>query len=316
MSVYKYFSRPRLHAFRVGCLATVASAGLAFAGAAHADTPADPSPVLTQYSIPSKAPSFVPGGGEIPQAPGALGNASELFVGGGYENTSQVITVQNGSKNWGTPAVTSQSADSGSQQWYLQRVGYVDDPNTPIFDLDSGDQINFGDDTVLERVPIYKLINYNGSSHTCLDAYGGGGADGTEVDSYGCDPNSPNQANQLWVIASYPGNEIVSPEGGQISALAYPQYSPLLQRFASGGGVIENVASLEANDWDTTQAPVLSAPVNYHGINSPLQLASQTGAGTFMTNSTFSVVDAYQGGTQASNGPSCSKLECLIDLGS
>ena len=329
MSLGSHFSRSRLRSIAVAFSMVLAGVGLFSVGSAHADTIANsPTVDLGNYGISASPPRYVPGGDNIPRSQGALGNATELFVGAGYENTNQVISVQNGSTAWGTPVVTSVAdgaKGSSSQQWYFQLIGWID-MHTPLQIVGQVNDLPNEYAGDLDTVPVYRILNYNGSSITCLDAYGGTGAVDSAVDSYGCDPNQANQTNQLWVI-SYPhpagevGDEIYNPSDQQSDVVRgylgqYPEYSSALQTSSTGAGVIENVASLAANGWDTTQAPVLTASyTDLAGFNSPLKLESQAWP-TLSENSTWGVVDPNAGSGSGSGGgqsPTCTGFACLVN---
>jgi hypothetical protein len=330
MSLGSHFSQSRLRSIAVAFSMVLAGVGLFSVGSAHADAIANSATVdLGNYGISASPPKYIPHGDNIPTVQGTLGNATDLFVGAGYENTNQVMSVQNGSIAWGTPVVTSVADGKGSssQQWYFQLIGWIDmhTPMQNVAEVHNGPDWNAGD---LDKVPVFRILNYNGSSITCLDAYGGAGAVDSAVDSYGCDPNQANQTNQLWVI-SYPhpagelGDEVVDPSDQQsdqpyLEYLGqYPQYSSALQTSFNGAGVIENVASLAANGWDTTQAPVLTASFSdLAGFNSPLKLESQTTWPTLSENSTWGVVDPNAGSGSGSGGgqsPTCTGFACLIN---
>ncbi len=158
-----------------------------------------------------------------------------------------------------------------------------------------------------QNVPVYRIINFNGSAPTCLDGYGGGGADGTAVDSYGCDPNQVNQTNQLWIAEAptYLGQNEAG--GSNYSVLSTLQTSPI-----SSGTVIESLASLAANQWYTSNTPVLSAAVDdIGGWDSTLAELPATQWPVSQGNSTFILVDPNAqtvsggGGTAACEGMAC-----------
>jgi hypothetical protein len=110
-------------------------------------------------------------------------------------------------------------------------------------------------------------------------------------------------------------------------------YSSALQASRVGTGVsagedtvLENVASLAANGWNTGTAPVLSATVtNMLGTNSQVMLNGQTTWPVDAANSTWAVYDATPGGNveQAVPGgsdgttpggppPACFIYQCLV----
>jgi hypothetical protein len=168
----------------------------------------------------------------------------------------------------------------------------------------------------MQNVRVYRIINFNGATPTCLDGYGGGGAAGTSIDSYGCDPNQVNQTNQLW-IAQGPtllGNNL---DGGQ----DYSILSPTLQASAPAGTVIESLASLDANGWSAYNTPVMSAAVdNINGYNSTLQLLPSTQWPVDSGNSTFILVDpnakTVSSGSGSGSGTTvgCQGMACLLNF--
>jgi hypothetical protein len=325
MSLRSHLLESRLRNVAIALLTALAGAGLVNVGSARADAITTHATVnVGNDGIPASPPKYIHGGDSIPTATGTMGNATELFVGAGYQNTNQVMGVQNGSTAWGTPVTTSVATGSHSQQWYFQRVGWIN-MHTPMVDLLNFDPPSVFHDNSLEQVPVYKIINYNGNSVTCLDAYGGSGAADSAVDSYGCNPNQANQANQLWVISyarpfGEEGEEVDTPmspgSSPWIDKFVYPQYSAKLQPNPWASGVIENVASLAANGWNTAQAPVLTASFNdLAGFDSPLKLEPQSQWNTLSKNSTWGTVDPNGGsgsGQGSGQGPSCSPFACLI----
>ncbi len=191
-----------------GVLAGVAGLNLAAtmlgATAAYADTLSNSSTIqLGNYPVPESPAAGVPGGNAIPQNMGTLGNPTELFV-NGQGTTNQVLSVQGGSASSGTPVATEPNTNDPNQVWRFQLVGHIDvttpDAAANYYSIATPGQPPVNN--VLEQAPVYKVINYNNGAHTCLDAYGGGGAPYTTVDSYGCDANQINQTNQLWVMAT------------------------------------------------------------------------------------------------------------------
>lgn len=340
-----------------GVLAGVAGLNLAAtmlgATAAYADTLSNSSTIqLGNYPVPESPAAGVPGGNAIPQNMGTLGNPTELFV-NGQGTTNQVLSVQGGSASSGTPVATEPNTNDPNQVWRFQLVGHIDvttpDAAANYYSIATPGQPPVNN--VLEQAPVYKVINYNNGAHTCLDAYGGGGAPYTTVDSYGCDANQINQTNQLWVMATPGGLEgtLVGPEGtlspqtvenmylmtGQVpSTFPFAQmYSTALQASHVGTGVsagedtvLENVASLAANGWNTGTAPVLSATVtNMLGTDSQVMLNGQTTWPVDTANSTWAVYDTTLGGNveQAVPGgsdgttpggppPACFIYQCLV----
>ncbi len=342
---------------RSGLLAGIAGLGLAAtmlgATAAHADTLSNSSTIqLGNYPVPASPAAGFPGGNAIPQNMGTLGNPTELFV-NGQGTANQVLSVPGGSASWGTPVATEPDSGDPSQVWRFQLVGYID-VTTPDAAANYYSIATPGKppvNNVLEQAPVYKVINYNNGTHTCLDAYGGGGAAYTTIDSYGCDANQINQTNQLWVMATPGGLEgtLTGPEGTLSSETMENEYfmtgqnpstfklaqmySTTLQASHVGTGisagedtVLENVASLAANGWNTGTAPVLSATVtNMLGTNSQVMLNGQTTWPVNAATSTWAVYDTTPGGnveqpvpgssdgtTPGGPPPACFIYQCLV----
>ena len=105
--------------------------------------------------------------------------------------------------------------------------------------------------------PVYKIVHYDGTGgHNCLDALGGSGAVGSVVAVYGCDPNAVNQPNQLWVV----GNDTDTVPTTWYGLHASSTLTPDNADFGGSGEslIIQNLASLAANNWITKRAPILS----------------------------------------------------------
>ncbi len=284
---------------RIAATAAVAAFGLAAltAGAASAASlPNGPTIQLGQYPVPASAPQpqHVAGGGMLPLDDGALGNAASIAVTGERSpDGPEVVTIPGGSSAWGTQLKTAEPSTSPTlgpaQVWYFQRAGYVG-VNTPATTAAGG--------TDMLAVPVYRIINYNPDGlYTCLEARGSQPAAGSIVDSNGCDVNGAPQTNQLWVVGS-PGqtNETINATTGAFDGNSGPQiYSSYLQGSSTAesglsDSVIENVATLAADGWNTAQAPVLSADANSTGSASPLTLHAQSTLTS--ENSTWNVVAA------------------------
>lgn len=258
--------------------ATVAAASLAVltvgVSAAHADTlPNGPTVQLGQYSIPSTPAAGIPGGDALPRNLGTLGNPTQISMQGG---ASRVLDVQGGSSAWGAPVETEPAPASltAAETWRFQLVGYIaattPAPESPL------------------RMPVYKIINYHSDgTHTCLDGFGGNPTAGTMIDSYGCDANQVNQTNQLWIIGNTQQTE-PKWSGGQgywawLSTKLQPDPSVWP---TNSNSVIENVATLQANGWDTDKTPVLSASATLQ-----VQLQNQNAPQVSTPNSTWLVHD-------------------------
>ena len=230
----------------------------------------------------------------LPSDDGALGNAASIAVTGERSPEGpEVVTIPGGSSAWGTQLETAEPSTAPTlgpaQVWYFQRVGYVG-VNTPATTAAGG--------TDMLAVPVYRIINYNPDGlYTCLEALGSHPAVGSIVDSNGCDVNGAPQTNQLWVVGS-PGqtNDTINATTGAFDGNSGPQiYSSYLQGSSTAesglsDSVIENVATLAADGWNTAQAPVLSADANSIGSASPLALHAQSTLTS--ENSTWNIVAA------------------------
>jgi len=284
---------------RIAATAAVAAFGLTAltAGAASASTvPNGPTIQLAQYPVPASAPQpqHVTGGGMLPLDDGTLGNAASIAVTGDRTpEPPQVVTIPGGSSAWGTQLETDEPSTSPTlgpaQVWYFQRVGYAG-VNTPATTAAGG--------TDMLAVPVYRIINYNPDGlSTCLEALGSQSAAGSIADSNDCDVNGAPQTNQLWVVGS-PGqtndtiNATTGAFDGNSSAQIYSSYLQGSSTAESGlsDSVVENVATLAANGWNTAQAPVLSADANSTGGASPLTLQAQSTLTS--DNSTWNIVAA------------------------
>jgi hypothetical protein len=332
---------------RTGLAAMAAGVGLAAAlvggGTAYADTLTNgPTISLGDYTIPTTAPAYNPNAAVIATEDGnlfnplsttngVLGNPAIIgMTGSATDDTANtyVASIPGGSSAWGTQTATSvYSSGSANQVWYFQRVGWIG-LNTPLSEeFSTPGQDPFG--PVELAAPVYRILNYNNGTYTCLDAYGGSGAAGSIVDSYGCDPNQVNQTNQLWVVSSpaLANDEIEVPSGtfvdsdGEMSQLGQT-FTDSLQNSDSSlspgleDSVIENVASLAANGWDTATAPVLSATyTDVQGTNSGLDLQDQTWPAD-NANSTWNILAENlpsTSGSGGSGGSSCTGFAVLMD---
>ena len=139
------------------------------------------------------------------------------------------------------------------------------------------------------------------------------------MDSYGCNPNQVNQTNQLWVVGS-PADmaQIFNASGSLVPNLVVSEpFSNYLQTDAASGlsdSVIENVATLVADGWGTTTAPVLSATYsNLAGIDSGLVLQAQTFPVETM-NSTWDIEPAFTPPPSNSSNNPCAGLNAYAAL--
>ena len=309
---------------KTGLAATAAAAGLAVtmvgATAAHATAPLTSGPTiqLDQYSIPGSAPTYVTNGDLLPQFNGTLGNAVDIFMTGQSNvytaNDTYALGIPGASTTWGTQVSTGNYTGATSQEWFFQRVGYVG-VNTPVT---AENAWIFGNNLEL-AVPVYRILNYNPADaavgFTCLESRNEFGAARSIVESDNCNPNPPAQTagNQLWIVGSpNQANDLINATTGAFVGQEIGQtYSNYLQSISGvnwtegplDGSVIENVASLWNNGWNTATAPVLSADyTNMDGINSGLQLDNQASP-AYYGNSTWNLVPAYTPAAPSTNNP-------------
>jgi hypothetical protein len=178
---------------------------------------------------------------------GEIGNPANISKNG---TDNQVIEDAYDSSAWGSQARTFGANGSNAQRVYFKRV----DSRTLVYDAGSGA-------ATVQGMGAYKILHYTASgSVLCLDADGSHGAPGAgaTVSWYACDPNSPNQANQLWTIAPVSGR--VNDNGTAPNALV-------------------NLGSLpDPHYMDVRNAPILTASANAQGTDSPLSLQSQGNA--------------------------------------
>jgi hypothetical protein len=318
---------------RTGVAAMAAGVGLTASlvggSSAYADTLTNgPTISLTNYFIPTTAPAYQSDAPVLSTANGILGNPAIIgMTGSATDDTANtyVASIPGGSSAWGTQTATSvYSSGSANQVWYFQRVGWLG-VNTPISEFDSA---SGGAGQVELAVPVYRILNYNNGTYTCLDAYGGSGAAGSIVDSYGCDPNQVNQTNQLWAVSSpaqtndliqVPSGTFLSNDGEMIQAgqeftdSLQPADPQINQLTSLQDSVLENVASLAANGWNTATTPVLSATyTDLQGTNSGLVLQDQTWPAN-TANSTWDILaDSPPQSTTGSGGSSCTGFAVLF----
>jgi hypothetical protein len=307
--------------------AAVSLTALTFgAGAAHADTlPTTPTIKLGQYSIPATAPAGIPGGDALPAMLGTLGNPTELFMTQSSSASSTVLGIQGDSSAWGTPVDTETAAASPGQIWRFQLIGWI---GVHTYLTDITENLPPG---IMQGMPVYRIMNYHpDGTITCLDGSGGGGASGTMIDSYGCDPNQVNQTNQLWIIGNTDQlSPMIQSNGDEYVAYgawtARNWLSSNLQKDPDSingyapNSVIENVASLQASGWQANQAPVLSASyTNQRGINSLVWLQSQGNGLTTQNNSTWLIHDTTStsagsgSGSGSGSSANCTGVACLF----
>lgn len=279
-----------------GLAAAAAVATLAVAAApAQADTlPSSVSPVIGSYSIPQHAPGYVAGNTLLPTTPGALGNPAQLVMTGSSGLIPQAIGVSGDS--WGSQ-VQTQDAKQGAaaQTFYYQLIGTV--------------RLNlvYSDATV----PVYKILHYGSQGVTCLDGFGGNPTSGTVVDTYGCDVNSVNQLNQLWLFES-PSQLVPSYYPSKVAGALSASLAQTTATWSQY--VAENLAAVLSSGADTTTSPVLSAgTTNLDGYHAGLALQDQEWP-TTNANSTWGIADAVIPPNSNTNpGPGCTGIGCLFD---
>lgn len=297
------------HLTRPGIAATAVVAAFGFivmsTGVASASSLTNsPTVQVNAYGVPNPGPQYVTDGDLLPLENDTLGNPATIAMtgdAGNFDTDSQVVTDPGDSIGFGTQLTTSTISTSPAQTWYFQRVGYLG-VNTPDTLALSG--------TDMLAVPVYRIINYNPDGmDECLEAWGSDPTAGSIVDINDCLQNGPPQTNQLWIVGSAGlPNDTINASTGAFDGGSSPQiYNTSLQGTTTGSNtysdsVIENVAALQAADWNTAQAPVLSADSNLPGINAELSLESVAWP-VSSTNSTWNILPGYNFNPPSSDNP-------------
>jgi hypothetical protein len=331
---YRWRSLVQGHtAAAAGVFASVAVASALLVSAPTASAAAltnGPTVSIGQYSVPtwaSSAPST------LPTSVGATGGLTPLYVTESAAGSNQVVTIPNPVTLYGgsleqQPVVTADSPASffaglGIQQtWSIQNVGYVgvSTPTTAQFTT-SGAALE-------QQLPVYRIIGglepQDAWATECLQSTKNA-APGTAVQIGTCSYDS----SDLWIIGNTAQRvNFIASTGFSLGGLmpAFPEWiSTALQ--PNGGpsnSVIENLASLASDGWNTNTSPVLSADTaNIEGYHSALALQSQTTWPTDQANSTWiiptqSLSDASNttstgSGTGTGGGSSsCVGITCLV----
>ena len=290
--------RPRKpRAWRLATVAATAATaasllGLAV-GPAMADTTLTNGPTI---QIGQFTPTLGYGSTSIlPGNNGVLGALTQIFLRSNTPQTDQSLTADFNNVAGEGSVSTSDLNAPDFQYWTFQRVGYVG-LSTPA----SAELISMGaPSTLLQAVPVYQIISQVETSNTtnCLTAMAT--AAGSTVASESCSSNSPSQ---MWVVgATSEDNQFIDGSTGQFYTLPFGHTAQSIQNaimVATGpageanweqwfstalqpGGtpspeaVIENVAALAADGWNTNTAPVLAATGNLAGVNSGVTLEAQ-----------------------------------------
>ncbi len=291
--------RPRkARAWRLAAVAATAATaasvlGLA-AGPAMADTTLTNGPTIQigQFTPTDSYGSAL----VLPGNNGNTGVPTQIFVRSNTPQTDQALTMDLDTGDAG-PVSTSDETDApGAQDWHFQRIGYVG-LSTPA----SAALISMGaPSTLLQAVPVYHIVsnvhaNYDGPN--CLTAMGT--AAGSTVASEPCYSNSPSQ---MWVVGTTSeDDQFIDGSTGQYYTMPFGHTAQSIQNaimVATGPygeanweqwfstalqpdgtpspeAVIENVAALAADGWNTNTAPVLAAVGNLAGVNSGVTLEAQ-----------------------------------------
>jgi Ricin-type beta-trefoil lectin domain-like len=203
----------------------------------------------------------------------------------GWPALNEIVEVPNSTTAWGTPVDLQPATGKDNQEWYLQAAG----------------TIGMGESGTYTE---YRVINAN--SGDCLEAEGANPQDGAVVDQYGCDVNSVNQPNQLWII----------PDPWDASNISIP--------FTSYSAVdFYNVATAQRyqdGSFDYPDSPVLTeSSTIYPATGSTMTIMSynaRSSAALYITNTVWNLqAIGGSGGTSNSGPPACTMFACLLGDG-
>jgi hypothetical protein len=210
--------------------------------------------------------------------------------------TNELLEVPNSTTAWGAPVDLQPATGQDNQKWYLQAAGTVS---------------LGGEGTVTE----YRIINVYGNDWAgarCLEARGANPQDGAVVEQYGCDPNSINEPNQLWVIqGTFYSADPAVPSGGFLP--------PSTSFGAFDGASIYNVATLAQTDdtLDGLNSPMLTESSNIYPSGGStmtiMSVNSSSSAGLPPTNDVWNLNEIETGQPSGASGTACSMFDCLIN---
>jgi hypothetical protein len=308
----------RLATFAVIAASAVSALGLA-AGPAMADTPLTNGPTIQigQFTPVAAYDST----SVLPGNSGDTGIPAQIFVRSNTTQTDQSLTADlNGVGGAGAVSTSDETRAPAFRDWYFQRIGYVGLSTPESAELDSMSTFSTPS-TWLQAAPVYHIVSNMsavGDGPNCLTAMAT--AAGSTVASESCYSDSPSQ---MWVVGSTGATDqyLLS---GQLFNMPLDQqwFSTALQPGGapSPGSVIENVAALAADGWNSNTAPVLAATGNLPGINSAVTLEAQDWP-TIGSNATWllsavnmaSPTTSSQAYGSTSSAPAqCSMFSCLI----
>jgi hypothetical protein len=158
----------------------------------------------------------------------------------------------------------------------------------------------------------YRIISANGATGpnpVCLEAEGSNPQDGAVVDEYGCDPNSINQPNQLWIIdqADFP-NFLNGPSSfGSFPAADVYNVATIQEDSYGAAGDGFAYSNSPAITVTSTRVP---------GLGSNMTLMS----GSDVNNSPYPVTNESwylnqivpSSGSSNGSGPTCTMFQCLV----
>jgi hypothetical protein len=190
-----------------------------------------------------------------------------------WPSSDYVLDVPDFSTAWGTLADLWQANGGDNQRWYLQQAATLD-----------------GD-------PQYRIMSVYGSDWAdalCLEAEGANPEAGADVDLDGCDPNSINQPNQLWMVA-----------GGQ-------RWGSLDDLEAAADIWLVNVAMLYDND--PYDAPVLTESSSIYPTDGATMTMEFPNWSIEATQNEWNLTPITTGTPTGASGTPCSMFACLTNV--
>jgi len=205
---------------------------------------------------------------------------------------NEVLEDPNSATTWGTPVDLHTPSGDQNQVWYLQAAGHV----------------SWG---WLGMATEYRIIN--GSSNECLEARGSNPGDGAVIDQYGCDPNSVNQPNQLWVVYNIAGVEDDDPFLTTSTTGDVETY-PAVSLFNMSQYVAPTDARPEPQVNPTVTESSTASPAD--GSTMTLQnYGDLADIGLPFTSQIWALTEiSTTGKPSGSSGTACNAYDCLVNL--
>jgi hypothetical protein len=225
-------------------------------------------------------------------------------------DNSQTIDSNNPDGNWLTQAITNATTSypaSPTQVWYLQEAGTTD--VHVVSTENANGTIDFGE----VAAPLYRIVqvtNNDWADAVCLEAEGNSPEIGSEVETYGCDPNAMDQPNQLWIL----DNSYLL--GGSFGGVDYND-TGVRTVFDANNFLMYNDAMLGANE-TTQNYPVLSETSTIVPVGgSQLTMQDQNSTVEPYRTQVWSVVQppSPPSAPSSSSGTACVGEACLLDSG-